>query len=496
MDLLQTKGIEKQFLGVKALKGVDFTVKAGEIHALMGENGAGKSTLIKIITGVYPASAGSVYFNGKECKFRSPLDAEHAGISTVYQEVNLLPDLSVAENICIGREPRMAIGLIDKKKRKEQARKALARLDIDINVGENLSSYSIAIQQLVAIARALDVDCKLLILDEPTSSLDENEVKELFKVMKKLREEGMAIIFITHFLDQVYEVCDRITILRDGQLVGSYDAADLPRIEMVAKMIGKTPEEINQMQAGIVKNTKFGDVVYDAKNLGQSGTISPVDLRVRAGEQLGLAGLLGSGRSEIAQIIFGVDPHDSGTMTMCNTVNFNSPQKAVKAKVALIAEDRKVTGIIPDLTIRENIILALQASKGIWKTMTLKQQEEMADKYIKLLRIKTPSSEQLVKHLSGGNQQKVLIARWLATNPKLLILDEPTRGIDVGAKAEIEALTQQLCSEGMAVIFISSELEEVVRDCDRVVVLRDRKKVGEVAGEDISLKNVMKLIAG
>ncbi|MBR6240626.1 MAG: sugar ABC transporter ATP-binding protein [Lentisphaeria bacterium] len=496
MDLLQTKGVEKQFLGVKALKGVDFSVKAGEIHALMGENGAGKSTLIKIITGVYPASAGSVYFNGKECKFRSPLDAEHAGISTVYQEVNLLPDLSVAENICIGREPRK-FGFIDKKQCKVQARKALGRLDIDINVGENLSSYSIAIQQLVAIARALDVDCKLLILDEPTSSLDENEVKELFKVMKKLREEGMAIIFITHFLDQVYEVSDRITILRDGQLVGSYDAKDLPRIEMVAKMIGKTPDEINQMQAGIVKNTKFGDVVYEAKNIGRVGTISPVDVNVRAGEQLGLAGLLGSGRSEIAQIIFGVDPHDSGTMTMSGqSVNFNSPQKAVKAKVALIAEDRKVTGIIPDLTIRENIMLALQASNGMWKTMTLKQQEEMADKYIKLLRIKTPSGEQLIKHLSGGNQQKVLIARWLATNPKLLILDEPTRGIDVGAKAEIEALTQQLCGEGMAVIFISSELEEVVRDCDRVIVLRDRKKVGEVAGSDISLKNIMKLIAG
>ena len=304
MDLLQTKGIEKQFLGVKALKGVDFSVKAGEIHALMGENGAGKSTLIKIITGVYPASAGTVYFNGKECKFRSPLDAEHAGISTVYQEVNLLPDLSVAENICIGREPRTKLGFIDKKERKVQARKALARLDIDINVGENLSSYSIAIQQLVAIARALDVDCKLLILDEPTSSLDENEVKELFKVMKKLREEGMAIIFITHFLDQVYEVSDRITILRDGQLVGSYEAKDLPRIEMVAKMIGKTPDEINQMQAGIVKNTKFGDIVYEAKNIGRTGTISPVDVNVRAGEQLGLAGLLGSGRSEIAQIIF------------------------------------------------------------------------------------------------------------------------------------------------------------------------------------------------
>ena len=497
MDLLQTKGIEKQFLGVKALKGVDFAVKAGEIHALMGENGAGKSTLIKIITGVYPASAGSVYFNGKECKFRSPLDAEHAGISTVYQEVNLLPDLSVAENICIGREPRTKLGFIDKKERKVQARKALARLDIDINVGENLSSYSIAIQQLVAIARALDVDCKLLILDEPTSSLDENEVKELFKVMKKLREEGMAIIFITHFLDQVYEVSDRITILRDGQLVGSYEAKDLPRIEMVAKMIGKTPDEINQMQAGVVKNTKFGETVYEAKGIGRVGTISPVDVSIREGEQLGLAGLLGSGRSEIAQIIFGVDPHDSGTMTMCGkSVNFNSPQKAVKAKVALIAEDRKVTGIIPDLTIRENIMLALQASKGIWKTMTLKQQEEMAEKYIKLLRIKTPSGEQLIKHLSGGNQQKVLIARWLATNPKLLILAEPTRGIDVGAKAEIEALTQQLCGEGMAVIFISSELEEVVRDCDRVIVLRDRKKVGEIAGSDISLKNVMKLIAG
>ncbi len=499
MEILQAKGVEKQFRGVKALKGVDFSINSGEIHALMGENGAGKSTLVKIITGVYPPSAGSVSFFGKARVFHSPLDAEHEGISTVYQEVNLLPDLSVAENICIGREPKNIFGFIDKKAMKKRAEQALARLDIQIDVSENLSSYSIAIQQLISIARALDIDCKLLILDEPTSSLDENEVKQLFNVMRKLREEDISIIFITHFLDQVYEVSDRISILRDGQMVGTFWANQLPRMEMVAKMIGKTPEEVDRMQNRPPKKANLGDCVLSVESLGRKGVIYPVDLNVRSGEQLGFAGLLGSGRSEIAQLIFGVVFRDTGTIKIdektCQS-RFWSPRKAVKNKLALIAEDRKVTGIIPDLTIRENIILALQASMGIWKTVGLKQQQELTDKYIKLLRIKTPDGEQQIRNLSGGNQQKVLIARWLATSPKLLILDEPTRGIDVGAKAEIEALTQELCADGMAVIFISSELEEVVRDCDRVLVLRDRKKIGELKDDDISLKNIMKMIAG
>ena len=466
MEILTTTGIEKQFRGVKALKGVDFAVEAGEVHALMGENGAGKSTLIKIITGVYEPTAGKVVLNGEECRFRSPLDAERAGISTVYQEVNLLPDLSVAENVCIGREPRNRLGLIDKK------RKALARLDIDIDVSESLSSYSIAVQQLVAIARALDVDCKLLILDEPTSSLDENEVNELFTVMKKLRDEGMAIIFITHFLDQVYAVSDRITILSLAE---------------------------NAPQAAAKRETaEGGEVILDVTDLGRRGMVHPVSFQVRKGEQVGFAGLLGAGRSEVAQLLFGVESRDSGQLKMHDkplSSLFWSPRKAVKAKLALIAEDRKVTGIIPDLTVRENIMLALQASKGIWKTLSPKEQQDLTDKYIQLLGIKTPDGEQQVKNLSGGNQQKVLIARWLATQPDLMILDEPTRGIDVGAKAEIEALTKELCEKGMAVIFISSELEEVVRDCDRVVVLRDRRKIGELSGENVSLPNIMKMIA-
>lgn len=499
MEILKTTGIEKQFLGVKALKGVDFSVDSGEIHALMGENGAGKSTLVKIITGVYPPSAGTVSFFATPCHFHSPLDAERSGISTVYQEVNLLPDLSVAENICIGREPRNKFGLIDKKAMRARAKNALAKLHIDIDVSENLSSYSIAVQQLIAIARALDIDCKMLILDEPTSSLDENEVKQLFDVMRELRQQGIAIIFITHFLDQVYEVSDRITILRDGQMVGTFEAAKLPRLEMVAKMIGKTADDVNKMQSRPPKKGNLGEVALSVENLSRKGMIFPVELNVRSGEQLGFAGLLGSGRSEIAQLIFGVNYRDTGSIALDGKVQskgFWSPRKAVKAKLALIAEDRKVTGIIPDLTIRENIILALQASQGIFKPISPKKQQELTEKYIKLLRIKTPSGEQQIRNLSGGNQQKVLIARWLATAPKVLILDEPTRGIDVGAKAEIEALTQDLCAEGMAVIFISSELEEVVRDCDRVVVLRDRKKVGELEGDNVSLKNIMGMIAG
>ena len=498
MEILRTTGIEKQFRGVKALKGVDFSVEAGEVHALMGENGAGKSTLIKIITGVYEPTAGSVQLNGRECRFRSPLEAERAGVSTVYQEVNLLPDLSVAENICIGREPRNCLGLIDRKAMRNRARKALARLDIDIDVSESLSSYSIAVQQLVAIARALDVDCKLLILDEPTSSLDENEVNELFAVMRKLRDEGMAIIFITHFLDQVYAVSDRITILRDGQKVGTYRASELTRVEMVAKMLGKSLVENTPQENTKHETSNDGEVILDVTNLGRRGMVHPVTFQVRKGEQVGFAGLLGAGRSEVAQLLFGVESRDSGQLTMHGKPlpsMFWSPRKAVKAKIALIAEDRKVTGIIPDLTVRENIMLALQASKGIWNTLSPREQQDLTDKYIQLLGIKTPDGEQQVKNLSGGNQQKVLIARWLATQPDLMILDEPTRGIDVGAKAEIEALTKELCEKGMAVIFISSELEEVVRDCGRVVVLRDRRKIGELSGEQVSLPNIMRMIA-
>ncbi|HEY8900836.1 MAG TPA: sugar ABC transporter ATP-binding protein [Chthoniobacterales bacterium] len=495
--LLEVRGLSKSFPGVRALSDVDFTVRRGEVHALMGENGAGKSTLIKVLTGVYERDAGEVHLEGVPIHARSTRDAEAAGISTVYQEVNLIPDLSVAENICLGRQPtrfgKIQWGAITKR-----AKQALARLDLDLDVNRQLSSCSIAVQQMVALARAMDVDAKLLILDEPTSSLDEREVAELFKVMRKLRAEGMGIVFVTHFMDQVYSITDRITVLRNGTFVGEYLTKELPRLELVARMIGKDVKDVEALEQKHPDSAsiQLGEPFLAIKNLGRRGSVSSIDLSVRPGEVVGLAGLLGSGRTETARLIFGVDRPETGEIFIDGkSVKINSPRAAMGHRIAFTAENRKEDGIIPNLSIRENIVLALQASRGPWRKLSRKTQDELADRFIKALRIKTPGPEQLIKNLSGGNQQKVLLGRWLATEPRLFILDEPTRGIDVGAKAEIEKLIDSLRKEGLAIIFISSELEEVVRTSQRVVVLRDRKKVGEFAGAEINEHAIMNQIA-
>ena len=495
-ELLEIRGLEKSFPGVRALQGVDFTVRAGEIHALMGENGAGKSTLIKVLTGVYDRDAGTSLLHGQPIRPGSPREAERAGISTVYQEVNLIPHLSVAENICLGRQPS-AFGFLQWGAIRRRAEKALARLDLNLDVSRQLSSYSIAVQQMIALARALDVDAKLLILDEPTSSLDENEVGELFKVMRKLRGEGLGIVFVTHFMDQVYAVTDRITVLRNGRHVGEYSTAGLPRLELVARMIGKDVSEVERMSHRAETSAPpSGAPLLEVKGLGRKGSMHPIDFSVRPGEVVGLAGLLGSGRTETARLIFGVDRADCGEIKINGkTVRFDSPRDALRHKIAFTAEDRKVDGIIPNLSIRENIVLALQASRGPWAKIGRVEQNALADRFIKALKIKTPGPEQLIKNLSGGNQQKVLLGRWLATEPRLFILDEPTRGIDVGAKAEIEKLIGSLREQGLAILFISSELEEIVRDSQRVVILRDRRKVGELAGAEISEHAIMSLIA-
>jgi galactofuranose transport system ATP-binding protein len=495
--LLEIAGLSKSFPGVKALDSVDLAVHAGEIHALMGENGAGKSTLIKVLTGVFPRDAGETRLSGQEIAPKSPGEAEALGISTVYQEVNLVPHLSVAENICIGRQPTF-LGTIRWGAIAKRARAALARLDLSLDVNRQLSSYSIAIQQMVAIARALDISAKLLILDEPTSSLDKTEVDELFKKLRILREDGLGIIFITHFLDQVYEITDTITVLRNGCRVGCFATKDLPRINLVSHMIGKNlgqVEALEQTRASTATIRSEAPILR-ANALGKKGSIQPLDLEIRPGEVVGLAGLLGSGRTETARLLFGVDRPDQGTIRINDQpVRFSSPRTAIRYRIALTPEDRKVAGIIPNLTVRENIMLALQASRGGWRRLSQTEQEKLADRFIHSLDIKTPSREQIVRNLSGGNQQKVLLARWLATEPKLFILDEPTRGIDVGAKAEIEKLIQSLRQDGLAVLFISSELEEVVRQSQRVVVLRDRRKVGELTEAAISEQAIMESIA-
>jgi monosaccharide-transporting ATPase len=493
--LLALRGITKSFPGVKALAGVDFTVRHGEIHALMGENGAGKSTLIKVLTGVYRRDGGETLLEGRPIDARSPEEAQQLGISTVYQEVNLVPYLSVAENICLGRQPTH-FGCIDWKQIYQRAERALARLGITVNVTDTLADCSIAIQQLVAIARALDISARLLILDEPTSSLDEQEVERLFAVMRKLKAEGLGIVFVTHFLDQVYAVSDRITVLRNGQFVGEYQAAGLPRLELISRMMGKEVSELDFHPPTSSPATQRQKAFLEVRQLGRKGSVQPLDLDIASGEVIGLAGLLGSGRTETARLLFGLDHPDSGEMRLDGkAIVPRSPREAIGLKFGFCPEDRKLAGIIPNLSVRENILLALQANQGWMRYISRPKQIELADQFIVALNIRTPNREQPVRLLSGGNQQKVILARWLASQPRLLILDEPTRGIDVGAKSEIEKLSAKLAAEGMAILFISSDLEEIVRNCHRVVVLRDRRKVTELRGEGISEAGIMKAIA-
>ena len=496
--VLTMTGISKTFPGVNALENVDFALKRGEIHALVGENGAGKSTLIKVLTGVEHPDAGSIELEGKIVQVRSPQHSQELGISTVYQEVNLCTNISVAENILLGHEPHR-FGSIHWRKMNALASLAVKRLGVDIDVTQALGNYSVAIQQMVAIARALEVlSAKVLILDEPTSSLDVNEANRLFDVMRKLKSEGIGIVFITHFLDQVYQVADRITVLRNGKLVGTYPTASLPRIELIAKMLGRTLTDLDEVSKAKSKEEQEKERKrwVEAKGLGRKGSLEPVDLELNVGEVVGLAGLLGSGRTELADLIFGIDTPDTGSLLIDGQkINHFSPLQSLKHGVALCPEDRKAEGIVGDLTIRENIILALQARYGWVKFLNAQKQNEIAQKYIQLLGIATPSPEQLVKNLSGGNQQKVILARWLATNPHLLILDEPTRGIDVGAKAEIQKLVLDLAEEGKSILFISSELEEVLRTSHRIVVLRDHKKAAEYPG-DVSDQTIMQTMAG
>lgn len=496
--VLSMRHIDKNFPGVIALSDVDFTLRAGEIHALMGENGAGKSTLIKVLTGVEEFEAGEIHIEGTEKAIinKSPQEAQANGISTVYQEVNLCPNLSVAENLFIGREPKK-LGMIDWKTMNKKSREILDGLDIDIDVTRTLDHYSIAIQQMIAIARAVDMSAKVVILDEPTSSLDDNEVDKLFVLMRKLKSDGVGIIFVTHFLEQVYEVCDRITVLRNGTLVGEYEVESLPRVQLVAKMMGKDFDDLAAIKKDGSSKVDLNSKVIDARGLSHNGTIKPFDIVIHKGEVIGLTGLLGSGRSELARAIYGADKADKGELLVNGKkILIGAPIDAMMAGMGYLPENRKEEGIIADLSVRENIIIALQAKRGMFKLLSRKEQEEYTDKYIEVLQIKTANREVPIKQLSGGNQQKVILGRWLLTNPEFLILDEPTRGIDVGTKTEIQKLVLKLAGEGKAIMFISSEIEEMIRTCSRMAVLRDGMKVGELSEEELSQVNIMKAIAG
>ena len=494
--LLEMRNIHKSFPGVRALQGVDFTLRQGEVHALMGENGAGKSTLIKVLTGVYEKDEGRISLEGNVVTIRSPQDAQRVGISTVYQEITLCPNLSVAENMYIGRTESIYQNW---KKMNADAEEILQSLDIPAKATQQLESCSIAVQQMIAIARAVDMDCKVLILDEPTSSLDEQEVAKLFKLMRNLKAKGVGIIFVTHFLDQVYEICDRITVMRDGKLVGEYAIKDLPRVQLVSKMLGKELDDTADIQdKQQTYERKSGAVpVLEAEGLVSDAGIKPFDFHIDKGEVNGFTGLLGSGRSECVRAIFGADRVLGGSVKKDGKpVKINKPIDAMKNGIAYLPEDRKIDGIVGDLSVRDNLILAQQVLKGFFKPFSKAEANKFADEYIKLLSIKTASADTPIKSLSGGNQQKVILARWLLTHPDYLILDEPTRGIDVGTKVDIQKLVLKLASEGMSVTFISSELDEMLRTCSRLIVMRDRKVVGELTGSDLTQNTVMNTIAG
>lgn len=493
--VLSMRQICKSFPGVKALQNVDFTLRKGEIHALMGENGAGKSTLIKVLTGVYSRDAGTIWIDGAgEVSIRSPQDAQAAGISTVYQEITLCPNLTVAENIFIGREKGAFVSWKAREKRSDEILKSLG---IPARARQQLDNCSLAVQQMIAIARAVDMDCKVLVLDEPTSSLDEKEVEMLFALMRDLKARGVGIVFVTHFLEQVYAVCDRITVLRNGELVGEYAVENLPQVELVTKMMGKELDDLSGLQKKKRQPNERAEKVYEAKGLSSAAGVRPYDFYIEKGEVNGFTGLLGSGRSESVRAIFGADRVTGGEIKVNGKkVKITKPIHAMKKGIGYLPEDRKYDGIIADLSVRENIILALQVLKGFFRPISRAEAEKFADEYIRALDIKTASSDTPIKSLSGGNQQKVILARWLLTHPQYLILDEPTRGIDVGTKTEIQKLVLKLAQEGVSVTFISSEIEEMLRTCSRLIVMRDRRIVGELKDGQLTQDCVMRTIAG
>ena len=492
--LLDIKGLEKTFPGVKALNGVDLRVNRGEVHALMGENGAGKSTLIKVLTGIYQKNGGTITFDGEEIDLKSPIEANKKGISTIYQELNLVLFQTVYENLFLGRELKTKLGRLDRKKMAEEARSILSGLGIDIDVTRPLSDYSTAIQQMVAIARAISINAKLVIMDEPTSSLDTNEVQVLFGIIRQLKEKGISVLFISHKLDEIFEICDRLTVFKDGRYVGDYDVEELDQLKLLSLMVGRETVELERTKVGY--DFEDSSPIAGMKNIRQGMRLNGIDIEVRQGEVVGLAGLLGSGRTELSQVLFGSRKPDEGEIFWFGShADIKNPTDAIKAGMGYCTEDRKVEGIIPNLSVKENITIALLPKLNKLGFVKTKQQDEIVKSYIERLKIKTPSPEQAICNLSGGNQQKVLLARWMCMNPKLMILDEPTRGIDVGAKAEIEQLIQEFSKSGISVLMISSEIAELERNCDRVVVMREGRVVDELIGDDINQDKIMQAIA-
>lgn len=489
--MLHATGISKFFPGTIALDDVEITLHRGEIHALLGENGAGKSTLIKCLTGVYRRDGGDIVLDGERIDPHSTNHSQTLGIGTVYQEVNLLPNLTVAENLYLGRQP-MYGPFVARRTMNAAAKKSLREFGIEIDPAQPLSDYPVAIQQIVAIARAVEMSGKVLILDEPTASLDLDEVQLLFSVIRQLKTRGIAVVFITHFLDQVFEICDRATVLRNGQVVGTRELNQVSQTDVISLMLGRQLEERRHEP----KPKSNGELLLQIKELGKNGMLAPFNLDIHKGEVVGLAGLLGSGRTETANLVFGAVKADFGQLKLHNRdIQINNPRDAVAHGFALCPEDRKTEGIVGDLSVRENIILALQARQGWLRPLSRRKVDEIAEHYVRTLDIRLANLDMPIRLLSGGNQQKALLARWLATDPEFLILDEPTRGIDIGAHSEIIALIGRLQQDGMALLVASSEMEELVTYANRVIVLRDHKQVGELTGSNITSNNIIRAIA-
>ncbi|MEU0522532.1 sugar ABC transporter ATP-binding protein [Streptomyces niveus] len=496
--MLSVTGLTKTFPGARALDGVDFAALPGEVHALIGENGAGKSTLIKVLTGVYQPDEGEIVHAGAPVRFQTPLEAQHAGISTIYQEVNLVPLMSVARNLFLGREPRNRFGLIDFRRMHGEADEALRSLGLRVDVRRPLRTLGVGAQQMVALARAVSVDARVVIMDEPTSSLEPREVRTLFGVIRMLKERDIAVVYVSHRLDELYEVCDKVTVLRDGKLVHTGPIAELDRLRLVSLMLGREMGEVSS--EGVTKFT--GDhhagrePVLCAEELTVRHTLHQVSVEVRPGEVVGLGGLLGSGRSETAKAIAGALPPDSGKVVVAGSaVRTGSTPAAIRAGISLLPEDRKAEGIVPGLSVRENIALAALPGLSRFGLVDDTKVDRVVDTFMKRLRIKASGPHQKVGELSGGNQQKVLLARWLAMQPKVLLLDEPTRGIDVGAKAEVQGLIDELADEGLGVLLISSDMEELIEGSDRVVVLKDGAVVAELTGDDVTQDRLLRAIA-
>jgi ribose transport system ATP-binding protein len=497
--LLQVSGIVKRFTGVLALDRVSVDLAPGEVHALVGENGAGKSTLIKVITGVHRPDEGELRLAGRLADFAGPLDAQRAGIQAVHQEIGLVPALSVARNLLLGREPRRRLGILDLPHMHREASRILESYGIEVDVRRPLRSLGVGVQQMVALARAVSVDARVVVMDEPTSSLEPREVETLFGVVRRLRDQGISVIYVSHRLDELYRICDGVTVLRDGRVVHQGPLAELDRLRLVALMLGRAVSDVRA--EGVTKFSGAHDPARDTPIVEASGltrrhVLDNVSVAIRPGEVVGLGGLLGAGRTETAKAIAGALPLDGGRVTVAGTtLRRGSAAAAIRAGVALLPEDRKSEGIIATLSVRENIALAALPRLSRGGVVSEARIDRIVETFMRRLRIKAAGPHQRVAELSGGNQQKVLLARWLATEPKILLLDEPTRGIDVGAKAEVQALIDELAEDGLGVLLISADLEELVEGSDRVVVLKDGTVVGELSGGDLTEEGVMTTIA-